>query len=238
MATFHPFPRLPLELRMQVWVSAFVEDRILEVRRVSLRRDHWSPSPVPAVTRVCQESRQHCSYQKAFIVDGSSRYIWTKFDSDIIQMLGSVMHDLMDYNCVGMNEIRRLRIKLGVERDSYESEFFCHIYNYRIRELPKLEGCDVLVYDGLYRWGDLIEDTYWGVCPECNVRIIDAKTGEWIGADTAGPYMDWIDTSRGETTSYVRLDRNWDEENEEDVEARYNTMMKMKDPLPRIDLNH
>jgi hypothetical protein len=153
-------------------------------------------------------------------------------------MLGSVMCRLLDHNRVGMNEIRRLRIELGAEHGSYESEFFFHIYSHRIRELPKLEGCDVLVYDGLHTWARLIEETYWGACPKSNVRIIDGKTGEWIDADTAGSYIDWIDTSRGETRDYQRIDDYWDEDDEEDIETRYNAMMKMKDPLPRIDLNY
>jgi hypothetical protein len=239
MAAFHSFPRLPLELRMQVWAFAFIDYRVLKVRVRNPSRGYWSPSPVPAVTRACQESRKHCSYQKAFIVEGSPRYVWAKFNSDIMQMLGSVMCGLVEHKHVEMNEIRRLRIEMAIDdkRDDYEEEFFFHKYRHRIRDLPTLEVCDVLVNDGLFSWTDLIEDVYWGVCSKSNVRIIDAKTGEWIDLDTAGPYADWIYTNRGETRDYQRIIDDWDEEDEEDVKQREEAMMKMKEPLPRIDLN-
>jgi hypothetical protein len=83
-----------------------------------------------------------------------------------------------------------------------------------------------------------MKDMYWGACPENNVRIIDAKTGRWISADTAGPYLDWMDTGRGKTRDYQRIVDYWNEEDEEEVEERYNAMMKMKEPLPQIDLDY
>ena len=174
---------------MQVWEFAFVDDRILQIRTFNQRRDYYSPSPVPAVTRVCQESRKHCGYQKVFLVDGSSRYIWTKFDSDIIMMLGAEIQELMMYNHVEVNKIRRLRIILRFKDESEESASFDHIYSHRICDLPKLEGCDIWV-NVLFTWRRLIEETYWESCPKNNVRIIDRKTGEWIDADTAGSYLD------------------------------------------------
>jgi hypothetical protein len=55
MSTFYPFPRLPAEIRMQIWKDAF-EARIIEV--------HWSSpesftfhSFPPALLSVCHESR-------------------------------------------------------------------------------------------------------------------------------------------------------------------------------------
>jgi hypothetical protein len=119
-------------------------------------------------------------------------------------MLGSKMCGLVEDKRVEVNEIRRLRIEMAIndKRDDYEEEFFFHNYNCRIRDLPKLECCDILVNDGLFSWKNLIKDIYWGACPESNVRIIDAKTGEWIDLDTAGPYADWIYNNRGETRDY------------------------------------
>jgi hypothetical protein len=239
MATFHLFQQLPLELRMQIWASAFVDDRILKVRRLYPSREYWSPSPVPAVTRTCQESRKYCSYRKAFVAEGVPRYIWSKLDSDIIQMLGSVMSVLVEEDRTEKNEIRRLRIEFVTENGiGDESEFFFHNYSHRFRDFPKLNGCDVLVTDGLHTWAHYMKDLYWGVCPRSNVRIIDAKTGEWIDEDTAGPYQDWIDCDRGQTRDYQRIDDYWDAEDEEDVAKRYEAMKKMHEPLPRIDLNY
>ncbi|OAL50072.1 hypothetical protein IQ07DRAFT_587751 [Pyrenochaeta sp. DS3sAY3a] len=238
MATFQPFLRLPLELRIQIWESAFVDDRILKVRIRLSSRDFRSPSPVPAVTRACQESRKYCSYRKAFAVAGSPRYIWSKFDSDIIQLPGSIMSRLNHISSAERTEIMRLRVELVREDGWDESESFFHFYSHQFRYFPKLEGCDVLVPDGLREWASLIEETYWGTCPQRNVRIVDANTGEWIDERTAGPYADWVDTSGGEGGDYQRIDEYWDEEDEEYVQARYEEMMKMREPLPRIDLNY
>jgi hypothetical protein len=94
-ATFHPFPRLPFELRACIW-ELTVEPRIVEVRVVYhdpspvkvTDPDSWtkewmkkrlppvrhlrSPTPVPAQLQTCREAREHLSrhphngYQKAF----------------------------------------------------------------------------------------------------------------------------------------------------------------------------
>ena len=234
MANFHPFPRLPLELRIQIWASASTDDRVLKIRRRRLSRSYWSPTPVPAVIRACCESRKHCSYQKSFVVASSPRYIWADFGSDTLQMLGSTMCGLVEDKHVEINEIQRLRIEMSLDgmRDDYEEEFFYHKYSHRIRDLPRLEGCDVLVNDGLVSWTSLIEDVYWGACPKHKVRIVDAKTGEWIWRDTAGPYADWIYTDRGATRDYQRIVDVWNEEGREEA------MMRMEEGLPRIDLNY
>ncbi|OAL05466.1 hypothetical protein IQ06DRAFT_265577 [Phaeosphaeriaceae sp. SRC1lsM3a] len=133
----------------------------------------------------------------------------------------------MSFNISGKHSetkvIRRLRVELAAcsSYENYELEFFQHKYRYQIRDLLKFESCDILVSDGLRYWCSFIEEMYWGVCRKGNVRIIDAETGEWIDEDTSGP-----------------IDDDWDEDDEEQVAKRYNAMMKMKEPLPRIDLNY
>ncbi|KAL2145842.1 hypothetical protein VTI28DRAFT_6139 [Corynascus sepedonium] len=94
-ATFHPFSRLPFELRARIWVLT-VEPRIVEVRVVYhdpspvkvTDRNAWTPewtkkrlppmrhlrssTPAPAQLQTCREAREHLSnhpysgYQKAF----------------------------------------------------------------------------------------------------------------------------------------------------------------------------
>lgn len=250
--TFHPFPRLPLELRIQIWASAFDDDRVVKVRWAYSSGIYWSPTPAPAVTRACHESRKYCSYeqsfifQKPFISDNRLHFIWVNYDHDILQMLGSTMSLNMAQARSEIFRIRRLRIEIGTETepddDGYQAEFFCHNYSLQFRELPLLQGCDVLVRDRLSNWGSFIDETYWGVCPKSNVRIVDAKTGEWIDIDSAGPYVDWMDNRMGidpdDGPVYTRIDDFWDAEDEEDVKNRYEAMMKMKDGLPRIDLNY
>lgn len=93
--TFHPFPRLPFELRARIW-ELTVEPRIVDVRvvyhdpspvkvtdpfawsdermkkRLPPRRHLRSSTPVPAQLQTCQEAREHLSkrpyggYCKAF----------------------------------------------------------------------------------------------------------------------------------------------------------------------------
>lgn len=246
MATFHPFPRLPLELRMQIWASAFEDNRVVKVRWTNHKRTYWSPTPAPAVTQACRESRKYCSYEKSFISDNRPNSIWINFDCDILQMLGSVMAANAKQARTEIFQIRRLRIEMATETQpddgGYQAEFFYHDYSYKIRELPKLEACDVLVVDGLRNWGSFIDEHYWGSCPKSNVRMVDANTGEWISTNTAGPYLDWMDNYQGidpdDGPVYTRIADFWDEKDEEDVKRRYDAMMKMKrDGLPRIDLN-
>lgn len=237
MSTFQPFPRLPLELRIRIWTFAFVDDRVLKIRRSIPDRGFWSPTPVPAVTRACQESREYCSYQKSFVIPGLPRYIWANFSRDIVQLLGSLMSDLSETPIPERTTITYLRIELSIAGHDWDDpEWFYHSYSQKFRHFPSLQRCDVLVDDGLYNWGDFIDETYWGTCPKSNVRMIDAKTGEYIDKTTAGPYLDWIDTGRGEVTNYTRIDDCWDEEDEEDVKQRWEAMMGMKKGLPRVEL--
>ena len=70
MATFHPFPRLPYELRMQIWEMT-VEPRVVNVeltRQKPIRQAFYltSSTPVPAVLQSCREARNHGLYRKAF----------------------------------------------------------------------------------------------------------------------------------------------------------------------------
>ncbi len=70
MVTFHPFPRLPYELRVHIWEMT-VEPRVVEVRcdrPVPTRQQCYltTSTPVPAVLQTCQEARDHGMYKKCF----------------------------------------------------------------------------------------------------------------------------------------------------------------------------
>jgi hypothetical protein len=62
MATFHPFPRLPFELRARIWALT-VEPRTVDI---SVPNNYVfvktalpvSSTPVPAPLQACQESRR------------------------------------------------------------------------------------------------------------------------------------------------------------------------------------
>ena len=77
-STFHPFPRLPLELQRQIW-RCTVESRTVEVRV-----EHWKPdrdpflissTPVPGPLQCCRVARDELQrlYQRAFFDIGTQR---------------------------------------------------------------------------------------------------------------------------------------------------------------------
>jgi hypothetical protein len=234
MATFHPFPRLPLEVRIQIWGYSTVESRVLRIRKLRARTVYWSPTPVPGITRACRESRRYCSYMKLFAVEEYPNYIWADLESDIIQMNGAFMNDLVTGQRLEKNKVRHLRVELVHDFGWDESESFFHDYSHKIRVFPKLQSCSILVNDGLYSWVQFVKQMYWGVCPQKNVQIVDAKTGEWINATTAGAYGDYVDTNYGATRDFIREDADWDEE---DTEERYEEMMAtMRESLQRLEL--
>ncbi|CAN9132517.1 unnamed protein product [Alternaria alternata] len=69
MTTFHPFPRLPLELREQIWKDT-VEPRIVDVRRVRKGTERYgqliSSTPIPAILQSCREARNLGLYERVF----------------------------------------------------------------------------------------------------------------------------------------------------------------------------
>ncbi|KAF2000915.1 hypothetical protein P154DRAFT_434114, partial [Amniculicola lignicola CBS 123094] len=87
----------------------------------------------------------------------------------------------------------------------------------KIKDFPVLETFDLLVYDNLCNGTDLIKDTFWRACPSENVRIVDAKTGEW----------------------YIsRLHRHWTIVEDWEEEGRIEAVKRLQIPFPRIDLEH
>ncbi|KFY11057.1 hypothetical protein V492_04686 [Pseudogymnoascus sp. VKM F-4246] len=199
--TFHAFRLLPLELRINIW--GFVkEDRVLKIRKAS-SQDHvcWSPTPAPAVTRVCRESREYCSHRRAFVNDSSPRYIWANFDYDIIQMriaLLSKMYPLEN------DEVKHVRIELmnkwGFKQmlDPSGASDLCTLMSFtrdsRLCDFPKLENLDVLTIGEVSPMSiNLIKGVcgYWGV-PFDDVLVVDMKWEEWAG-ETSGNHQEYLD---------------------------------------------
>ncbi|KAH7081955.1 hypothetical protein BKA63DRAFT_223385 [Paraphoma chrysanthemicola] len=247
--TFHPFSRLPLELRIQIWGLAYTQDRVVRIRTktqlvLPYLKDYWSPTPVPPITRACRESRLHSSYKQAFTLatSPSQRYIWVSFPHDIIQMHSHLVPVFVAADGVEKREIRHLRLELmyNVGRIDKEDdpEWFFHFYSHKIRDFPRLHYCDVLVNDGLRYRAMFIAETYWGdSCPKENARMVDAKTGEWIDIVTSRPWVDWLETGGGEERRFVTDVTSNSEMDEEEFEERWEEMMTIgSKPLPRIDL--
>lgn len=85
MFTFHPFPRLPLELRRHIWEMSMQPREI----PIHLNRQYcYSPTKTPAILHSCGESRSHLQsiYTKAFKLGSQPRYIWVNFDLDTIRV--------------------------------------------------------------------------------------------------------------------------------------------------------
>ncbi|ORY17403.1 hypothetical protein BCR34DRAFT_610876 [Clohesyomyces aquaticus] len=236
MSNFHYFSRLPPELRIQIWGLA-TEDRVLRVRKTRDGQDgFWSPTPIPAVTRASFESREHCSYRKAFIIDLSTRYIWVNYDHDIIQMRYRLLKNEND-NPVWREDIRHLRIDLVDEQGFDETEMFYYHYAYVIYNIARLESFDILVGNGLAQWTDFIKESSWRAFFRKNVRIVDRKTGEWIDEGTSPVYQDYVDTNWGENDHFTRVvEEDYEGHPEEDDESRFQAIKRLQMPLPRINL--
>lgn len=174
MATFHPFPRLPLELREQIWKGT-VEPRTVEIRarkQPDRQTRLTSSTPVPAMLHSCREARNLGLYQQArFVVDTHQgrewRYVWLNWDVDTVDMGTS---EFRYYNSIA-SRIKRLRFS----RENGD-EFF---YNTEKRELMKFVNAEEIYVDcadGLWMWGGAYYEHAWP-CGRDNVVFIDSFDG-------------------------------------------------------------
>lgn len=94
MSTFHPFPRLPLELREWVWELS-LEPRTVRVSKNPIDKEtarifcYQPPPALPQpVLHACAESRSYllCYYTKAFADLDGTKYHWINLDVDSIQI--------------------------------------------------------------------------------------------------------------------------------------------------------
>ncbi|RDL34592.1 uncharacterized protein BP5553_07720 [Venustampulla echinocandica] len=234
MATFHPFPRLIPEIRTQIWALA-TEDRVIRVNESNW--GPWSPSPVPAITRACRESRKHCSYQKSFFSSiAGGRYIWVSFDHDTIHVRSTVFWGF-EFTRLPIGDIKHLRIELVDEEGKEVEEDWWYHHKALLRDFPKLKSVDLLVPLELRFYGQYIEDAYFGTCDRKNVRIVNMSTGEWFDDETAGPYIDYIESWGGEHLDCMTRLVEWDVD-EESRKERVEDMKQLQMPRPRINLDY
>lgn len=57
LSEFAPFPKLPLEIRRNIWVYALPGPRIINLLYDEVKEDCWSVASIPETLHVCQESR-------------------------------------------------------------------------------------------------------------------------------------------------------------------------------------
>jgi len=88
---FHPFPRLPPELRHQIWELCVAPREVIIVGHGQLFPHGRRASPPPPLLLASAESRSYCQkfYTKAYLLDDPNRplkYSWINFDLDDIYM--------------------------------------------------------------------------------------------------------------------------------------------------------
>jgi len=105
--TFHPFPRLPLELRQAIW-KLCVPHRVIDLDekyqnyyelspRCTGWQSHLKNARPPRLSRVCQESRAVCMQRAPNVEevdvwprgsreDHPKRYFWINPSNDIVHM--------------------------------------------------------------------------------------------------------------------------------------------------------
>ena len=186
MATFHPFPRLPAELRAQIWQMT-VEPRIVEVRlRV---RGKWgektfnkltSPTPVPAPLQTCRESRNAGLYQRCFsdmpwrggaAKDAEPRYVWLNLDIDMVSIGWS--------NFEAFRPVAHLIKRLRFTRDNTDEYWASgdepdELYHYKNVSEIHVVLCEGSEFE---EWQWAAQDYTWP-CGKENVLFIDYEQGQ------------------------------------------------------------
>ncbi|KAK8112849.1 hypothetical protein PG984_013375 [Apiospora sp. TS-2023a] len=141
MSTFHPFPRLPLELRQQIWALA-VEPRLVVVDDC----EDQNRTPPPPILGIYSEARsfllQNC-YTKAFMISDSAQYHYVNFEIDTIHL---DQLDLVDRYPREHHWIQQLSVCV------WNAEEFMYGHGYHLADMTALKSvtvnnCDTLEGD-------------------------------------------------------------------------------------------
>ncbi|KAI1100881.1 hypothetical protein F4804DRAFT_32631 [Jackrogersella minutella] len=178
MATFHPFPRLPTELRVHIWALT-ARPRTVEVRVVpdySLKAQRlFSPTPVPAIVQTCQEARYSGLYKQAFsevhtAAGEEPRYVWLNFDIDMVSIGNTPFRAFAS----AALSIRWLKF----ERESPEE----HFYRFGVEGLcdwVNTEEIHVVCAGGMRAWHGASREHSWPCALE-NLWFIDPDDGHMM----------------------------------------------------------
>lgn len=170
MSTFHPFPRLPLELRQKVWTMA------REPRRVVPRgytREKQAPAQPPVLLAVCRGSRAYLlghHYVQAFAGPDSAQCQYVDFDIDFIYLSQYTLED----------HPRELPLIQNLEVEGLESDTFTHQYVSGLYRMPALRKVVILSLESFFSdnewhesWDYMMEKFYFRDDPvPFDVRIL------------------------------------------------------------------
>jgi len=173
MSTFHLFPRLPLELRNQIW-RCTAEPRTVEVRierkNPARHRFFISSTPVPGPLQCCREARDELQrlYQRAFFEGNTQqgfqwRYVWLNLD------IGP--SEFRDFESI-IPTIKRLKF----ERENSD-EYFYNTENRRLLDFTNIEEIHVVCADGFWQWGGALYDHAWP-CAHEKLVFFDPWNGQ------------------------------------------------------------
>ncbi|KAM0331525.1 hypothetical protein ACHAQA_003202 [Verticillium albo-atrum] len=187
MAGFQAFPRLPAELRIKIWALA-VPRRIVALEEGDGQDDFRSPTPPPALTQTCHESRNLGLYTRAFY-SSDAAYIWISF-----------AHDTIHFACASLAPPRRTPPHAADIRHlatTHHSDYGGWLRNRSgatLQRFPALESFDLADSTGLHRWTGFIAEANWDARLRAMVRIVDLYTGFAITEATSAVYHDWYET--------------------------------------------
>lgn len=190
MPEFHLFPRLPLELRHQIWVLA-MEPREVVVGRELHRRSRTTP---PAILVACNEAWTHLQkfYTKSFPTSTPSKLSWVNFDIDTVYCsIVELVHCSKE-----IPSIQRLVLECP------DSELFYYKYGRPLYAAKALDTVTILHFGP-----DAVHESWW--------REYDDILQDWYYRDDpVGFYTEIIsvdDPSSFEvnTRNYLRIERDW-----------------------------
>ncbi|KAK3897526.1 hypothetical protein C8A05DRAFT_19732 [Staphylotrichum tortipilum] len=162
-SSFHPFPRLPLEIRQQIWELSIAPREVVIVSNDKFVRHGRQASPPPPLLVASGESRSYCQrfYTKTYHLDDSGnprepvKYTWINFAFDEVYML--------DLDFVNFSAIALVRWLTLVSPDG--DYFFYHVQSL-LRDAKALEALTIIDAEGgpdiswYIGWSDFMEMRY------------------------------------------------------------------------------
>ncbi|KAL7930096.1 hypothetical protein V8C35DRAFT_313544 [Trichoderma chlorosporum] len=193
MSTFHPFSRLPIELRIRIWhLTAFPRIvhmkhklKILNEQRVLYMA---TSTPCPPVMQASRESRQHAPYQRAYKNDYEPRYTWINFETDMVcndNGGNPLLHKPHE------QDIQRL--KFSIDNDRADYWFFYYGFKV-IPTFSNVKEIHVAVKKdgnfGVRFMADALEHGCWDGYEDI-VTFLDAGSGLMMNANQLRLLSDW-----------------------------------------------